>query len=161
MTKLPATERFFAPEISKVYLALALVNPASLTRSEITASTDVTDEIADLSGWNVSSGMISVPDLGSRFTKQIGGRTSVDASSITFYGDLGGDDIRKVLARGDRAHLIFCDQGDAAGLPADVYPVQVTTVGKLRSVGDEAFRLTVGFAITGVPFEDVVLPAAA
>ena len=161
MTVLPATERFFAPEISKVYVALAIANLLNVTRAEITASTDVTNEIADLSGWTVASGLIAVPDFGSRFTKQIGGRTNVDASTITFYGDLGGDDIRKVLARGDRVVVGFADQGDVATLPADWFPVEVTAVGKLRSVGDNAFRITVSFAPTGVPAEDVPLPALA
>jgi hypothetical protein len=157
-TPLPTSERFFAPEISRIYFVLTIANIASPTRAEINAGTDLTNEIADLSGWSVTTGMIATPGM-TRFTPQIPGRTSAEDSSITFYGDQGGDDVRTVLARGDRGYVIFCDGGDITGHLADVFPVQVRNVGKLRSLGDEGFRLTVGFAITRVPAEDVLLPA--
>lgn len=159
---LPATERFFAPEISKVYylptIAAADLEP---TRAEITAGTDLTNEIADLSGWTVTSAMINAPDLGRRFVSQIGGRTNVEASSLTFYADLGGDDVRAVLPRDTTGYIVFADQGDATGLPADVFPVKVTSVGKVRSTGEQAFQITITFAITRPPAEDIELPATA
>lgn len=156
-TLLPATERFFAPEISKVYFALTIADIAAPTRLEINAGTDLTEEIADLSGWSVTTGMIATPGM-SRFTKQIAGRTTAEDSSLTFYADQGGDDVRTILARGDRGFIIFCDGGDAVGNLADVFPVLVRNVGKVRTLADQASQLTVGFAITGVPAEDVVLP---
>ena len=161
MAALPSSERFFAPEISKVYFATALVNPGAYTRAEVTAATDITGEIAEISGFSVTSGMIDTPDLGSRFTSQIGGRTTVEASSITFYADLAGNDVREVLSRGTKGYLIFMDGGDVAAQKSDVYKVEVTALGKVRSVGDNAFQLTVSFAITKVPDEDVAIPAAA
>lgn len=161
MTAMPATKRFFQPEISKVYLALTVADyRTAILRPEIAAATDLTNEIADLSGFSVTSNLIDTPDLGNRFVSRIGGRTTTEDSSITFYADQGGDDVRKVLARGDKAFLIFCDGGDQVGYLADVFPVEVTSVGKVRSTGDQAFQLTVGFAITAVPGEDLELPAA-
>jgi hypothetical protein len=160
MAAIPTSERFFAPEISKVYFATTLAAPATYTRTEVTASQDLTKEIAEISGFSVSSGMIDTPDLGSRFTSQIGGRTSVEASSITFYADKAGDDVREVLPRGTKGFLIFMDGGDVATQKSDVYPVEVTSLGKVRSTGDNAFQLTANFAVTGVPFEDVAIPAA-
>lgn len=157
-TPLPATERFFAPEISKVYFALTIADIATPTRAEINAGTDLTEEIADISGWSVTTGTIPTPGM-SRFTKQIAGRTTAEDSSITFYADLGGDDIRTILARGDRGYVIFCDGGDVTGNLADVFPVVVKNVGKVRTMADQAHQLTVGFAISQVPAEDVVLPA--
>lgn len=168
MDRIASTERFFQPEISKVYW-LASVGGASPiaaasgipTRTELEAGLDITDEVADMAGFNVTSGFIAVPDLGRRFTRQIGGRTSADASSITFYGSLTGEDIRQVMHRLDRGVLVFADSGDAAGKPADAYPVEVSSVGKLRSVGDNAYRIQVGFAPSGIPVEDFELPAPA
>lgn len=162
MAALPATERFFAPEISKAYFLPAIAAATMIpTRAEIDAGTDLTDEIADLSGWAVSSGMINTPDLGHRFISQIGGRTSVEASTITFYASQDGNDVREVLPRGTTGFIVFADQGDAVGLPADVFPVQVTSLGKVRSTGDQAFQLTVSFAIRKPPAEDIALPAVA
>lgn len=160
-TKLPATERFFAPEISKVYFALTIAALPVLSRADITAAKDITDDIADLSGWNVTSNQINTPDLGNRFVGSITGRTSADNSTITFYGDLTGEDIRKILPRGTKGYLIFADGGDVEDYPSDIFPIEVASVGKLRSTGDQAHQLTVGFAIKKPPFEDVPLPASA
>lgn len=157
---LPESERFFSPEISRIYFALAIANILSPTRAEITAATDVTPEIAAIEGWNVQTGMIGLPGM-SRFTRQISGRTTAADSSLGFWMDRGGLDIRTVLARGDRGFVIFCDGGDEPGFLADVFPVEVRNVGKVRTLADQGAQLTVGFAITQVPAEDVVLPAAA
>lgn len=154
------TERFFSVEISKVYALTTLADlAAGATRPELEAGVDITNEIAAISGFSVTSGTIDVPDLGSRFTKKIGGRTTVEESSLTVYADLAGDDLRKTLPRGTKVYLVFCDQGDAVGLPYDIYECEVTSVGKVRSVDEQGFQLTIGFAITGVPAEDLVLPA--
>lgn len=161
MGALPATDRFFQPEISRVWFALTLADPANLARPDIAAATDLTDEIADLAGWNVTSNQINTPDLGHRFVSSITGRTSSDASSLTFYADIAGDDVRKVLPRGTKGFLIFADGGDVEDQPCDIFPVEVASVGKVRSTGDQAFQLTIGFAIKKPPFEDVPLPAAA
>jgi len=161
MQALPRSERFFAPEISKVLFAADLADPEAYTRVEAEASIDLTNEIADLSGFAVTSGMIDTPDMGSRFTSQIGGRTSAEASSITFYADKAGNDVRTVLSRGTTGFLIFMDGGDVPGQPSDIYAVQVSSVGKVRSVGDQAFQVTISFAITSEPAEDVDIPAAA
>lgn len=160
MAKLPATTRFFAPEISKCYY-LPAVAGAEPTRAEITSGTDLTDEIAALSGWTVTSAMINTPDLGHRFVSQIGGRTNAEQSSITFYADLDGDDVRAVLPRGTVGYILWADQGDTTGALADLFRIEVVSVGKVRSVGDQAFQITITFAITRVPVEDLALPATA
>lgn len=161
MPKINTTERFFQVGISRVYFALAIADKANITRAEITAAKDLTDEIAGITGFGVSSGTIDTPDLGNRFIKKIGGRINTDDSSLTFWADREGDDARKDLPRGTKGYLIFCDHGDAATLPADIFEVEVTSVGKVRSVDEQGFQLTVNFANTGVPAEDVALPAAA
>ena len=161
-TPIPTSERFFAPEISKV-LFLTTIAAANLaaTRPELTAGTDLTDEIADLAGWNVSSGTIDTPDLGSRFTKQIGGRLTVEASSLTVYASRDGVDAREVLPRDTVGYLVFMDGGDVPTEPMDVFPVKVTSVGKVRSTGDQAGQLTINFSMPAVPAEDLPIPAAA
>ena len=41
----------------------------------------------------------------------------------------------------------------------DVYPVEVAAGGKARSTGDQALQVTIDYAITGPPAEDVAIPA--
>lgn len=160
-TPLPVAERFFAPEISKVYWVPTIADINAPTRAELDAGTDLTGEIADIAGFIATSGLINTPDYASRFVSQIGGRLTVDQSSITFYASRTGEDIRTILARGERGNLVFCDQGDEEDLPADVFPVQVTSMGKVRTTADQAHQITAGFAPTRPPAEDVPLPAAA
>lgn len=161
MPALPTSQRFFAPEITKVYwLPAVAASNLTPTRAEITAGTDLSGEIADIQGWVVEGGAIPTPDLGSRFIASIPGRTSVQDSSLTLYADEAGVDVRTVLAQGDNGFILFADGGDVAGRPADVFPVRVNSVGKMRSTGDQASQITVRFNITAEPATDVDLPAA-
>jgi hypothetical protein len=161
-TPAPTANRFFHVGETVVYYlpSIAAANRTP-TRAEINAGTELTDEIADLSGWTIQGGEIETPDLGSKFNGKIPGRTSVDDSSFTFYADNRGVDVRSVLPRGTSGFIVICDGGDVAGALADVFPARVRSVGKVRSVGDEAGRLTIPFSITKEPAENVALPAAA
>jgi hypothetical protein len=159
-TPAPTTTRFFHVGETVVYYlpAIAAANLVP-TRAEIDAGTDLSDEIADISGWMLQGAEIETPDLGSKFNKKIPGRTSVDDSSLTFYADQRGVDVRSVLPRGTNGFIVFADGGDVTGALADVFPIRVRSVGKVRSVGDEAGRLTTSFSVTKQPAEDVALPA--
>lgn len=160
-TKLKVTDRFFQPEISKVYFLPAIASADAIpTRAEINAGTDLTAEIAGLSGFSVTSNTIDTPDLASRFTRQIPGRTTTEKSSITFWASKDGDDVRKVLVRGAKGYVMFCDGGDVPGQPADVFPVEVLSQGKQRGVGDTGFQITVDFSVPRIPAENVAIPAA-
>lgn len=161
MAVLPQTTRFFGAGTTEcLYLpAVAAANGAP-TRAEMTAGTVLTAEIADWSGWTVSGAEIVTPDLGSTFDSKIPGKTSIDDSSITFHGDIGGADVRDVLPRGTGGFIMIMDGGDVPARPADVFPTRVRSVGKLRPVdGGSNFRLTISFSITREPFEDIAIPA--
>jgi len=157
---LPTADRFFAAGITDV-LFVPVIDDDNLVPStaELGAAVDLGGEVADWSGWSVQSGTIDTPDLKSRFTSQIGGRTTAPASSITFYGDPGGDDVRQVLPRNTKGYILIADGGLIAGGLADVFPVTVLAVPKQRSVGDNAFQLLVNFSITREPAEDITIPA--
>lgn len=157
---LTASTRYFDPEITRIYFVPTISNIASPTRSELNAGTDLSGEVAEISGFTVTSEQIATPDLGSRFTSQIGGRTTAEDSSLTFYSDLEGVDARTVLGRETDGYIVFLDGGDVEANKMDIYPITVISVGKMRSVGDEAARLQVQFSITSEPSEDIAVPAA-
>lgn len=161
MPALNKSTRFFQPEVSRVHFLPTIAATTLIpTRAEITAGTNVTAEIADLSGWQVRADMIATPDLASRFVSQIAGRTKAEQSSITYYADKTGDDIRTVNPRGQTGYIVFMDGGDVPTTgKMDVYPVEVAAVGKARSTGDQALQVTIDYAITGPPAEDVAIPA--
>ena len=158
-TKIAKTTRYFDPEVSKVYFLTTIAASTFIpTRTEITAGKDLTDEIADLNGWVVGSDQLDTPDMGSRFPKKIGGMLTVDDSSLTFYADEAGDDIRSVLPRQTRGFIVFCDGGDVEDNKADCFPVEVLSNSQQRSLSDAARRM-VQFSITDRPAESFALPA--
>ncbi len=160
-TPLPQTVRYTNFDLTKI-LFLPAVSSAALTptRAEINAGTDLTPEIADMSGWSVTSGEIDAPDLGSDFTSKTPGRTSADDSSLTFYADKTGNDVRNVLSRGVTGFIAIMDGGDVDGQDMDVFPVRVRSAAKTRSVGEENAKIQVAFSITRKPAIDVAIPAA-
>lgn len=158
-TPLPATTRYFQPGVSKYYFLPSCANINSPTRVEINAGDDLSAEIAEVSGWMVSSNQIATPDMGTRFESKIPGKTTADDSSITFYGSKDGDDVRAVLPRDTDGFMMICDGGDVPTQPADIFPVTVSSVGKVRTINEQGFQLTISFSITGEPAEDVTIPA--
>jgi hypothetical protein len=158
-TPITAETRYFNPETTKVYWCPTIANKAAPTRSELNAGTDVSKAIADVNGWMVASEMIDTPDMGSRFTGKIPGRISADNSSITFYADRAGIDARGVMARDATGYMVWLDGGDVAGRKMDIYPCTVSSHGKTRSVGNDPARITIQYAITSEPAENVTIPA--
>jgi len=160
--KIKATQRFFAPEITKIYWLATVANLATgPTRAELTAALDLTDEVADISGWSTTSSTIDTPDLGTRFTGKVGGRTSAGDSSITFHGSRDGDDIRQDLSEDLPGFIWIADGGDVEDFLADLFPVSVLSIGKLRAVDGKNFQITVPFSISRKPVENLKIPALA
>jgi len=159
MATLAATTRYFNAGTAKIHFLPTIAAATKVpTRLEINAGTDLTNEIADLSGWLITSGTIATPDLGSDFEENMPGKIKVDESSLTFYADIGGADVRTVLPRLTNGFILVADGGDAGGRKADVFPIRVGSVGKIRSIGEDAARLTITFGITDKPAENITLP---
>lgn len=164
-TPLPNSTRYFHRGASKVYFLPAVVGydpddpqAAAVTRAEIDAGTDLTKQVASLSGFTVSSAQLPTPDWASRFTSQIPGEITAEESSLTFWADKTGDDVRAVQPRDTEGFLLFCDGGDVTASLADLFPIRVSSVGKVRG-GDTGNQLTVSYSITSEPAEDVSIPA--
>src|SRR5690606_36007743 len=102
-----------------LYWVPAIANKQEPTRNELNAGTDLSRAIADVNGWMVSSEMIDVPDMGSRFVSKIPGRISANDSSVTYYMDRGGVDARAVMPRDAEGFMVWLDGGDVAGRKMD------------------------------------------
>lgn len=158
-TPITPASRFFRPGITKCLWIPTIANISAPTRSEINAGDDLSKDVADIAGWMVSGAKIDTPDLNSRFVSNIPGLTSADESSITFYAGDDGVDVRDLMPRDTDGNIAWLDGGDVAGRLMDVFPVRVLSVGKTRSMGSEAARLVIQYAVTSEPAEDVVIPA--
>lgn len=158
-TDISASTRYINKGVTRFIWCDTIATPSAPTRSEINAGTDLSNEIMEIDGWVVQSESVETPDLGHIFTGSITGSTSADDSSVTMYNDLGGTDVRDVLARGDNGFMLIMDGGDVAGRTMDVFPCRVGSLGKNRSVDDDPASSVINFNITSEPSEDVTIPA--
>lgn len=153
----PST-RYYDVGKTKVYFLPSVSNPASPTRTEMNAGTDLSPEIEALAGWSVTGVQIQTPDFSNRFTAQIAGRIDAAASSLTFYASSNSNDVRSLLPRDTAGYILWLDGGDVTGHKMDVYPVTVTSVSKMRDTTTNAARIMITFSITAAPSENVAIP---
>lgn len=159
-TPISSSERYINPETTVVLWVPTIADKTAPTRSELNAGTNLVSEVSASEGWQITSEQVPTPDLGTLFTGSIPGRTSVGDSSLTMYADLAGEDARTLMARNTAGYIVWMDGGDVTGRTMDVFPVRVSSVGKVRSVeGSEAATLSIMYSITSVPAEDVAIPA--
>lgn len=158
-TAVAASVRFTARGLTKCYWVATIANKSAPTRSELNAGTDLSPQLADASGWSVSSEMIPTPDLATRYTSTIPGSITAEDSSLTLYMSKDGVDSRTLMARDAVGYIVWLDGGDTASYKADVYPVTVSSVSKQRSVsGEDPDTLVFSYAITAQPAENVTVP---
>jgi len=157
-TPLVASERISAlGGLEIVYVPTIAASNGVPTRTEINAGTDLTGEVAEWAGFTTTATTIDTPDLTS-FVGKLPGRTEAEDSSISLYADRAGDDARDLLARGTTGFIIFMDDGDTPGSLMDIYPIQVNTLAKERSM-DNATLIRADVSMVSVPVENVVIPA--
>lgn len=160
-TPINRTRRFISPEVTRFYWLDTVADINAPTRAELDAGQDMTDEIADATGWEVAADRVAVPDLGTRFTGRISGRVNPGDAQIAFYASEDTEDIRDVLARGDKGFVFIADGGDVEGQKARMFEVEVSAVTPTVDVGGtEAARVMVDFSIIAVS-EEVTVPGAA
>lgn len=155
LTPLDPTKRFIPQGVSKYYWVPTIVATTGIpTRTELDAGTDLTGEVAVITGFSTTGGQVDVPDALSRFTKRVPGSITADDSSITFYGtkDPTGEDVRALLTRDQTGYIVIMDAGDVTGALAESFPVTVTSVSKVREITG-AFQVVVSFSITAEPVE--------
>lgn len=158
-TPLATAERFSAlGGLEIIFIPVIVATNGIPTRAEINAGTDLTTEIKEWEGFTTTSATIETPDL-TRFVGKIPGRIESEDSSLTMYLDRGADDARDVLPRDTLGYLAFMDSGDTPADKMDIFPIQVNTFAKVRSM-DDATVGRVDVSMTRIPLEDVTIPAA-
>lgn len=155
--------KFFRRGISKVHFLPAVSDtsaPISPTRAEITAGEDLSPFLNEMNGFQLSNSPIPTPVLANRYTTQITGEDTTPDSSITFLDDDTATDVRAALEKDTAGFLVLMPYGDVPTKRCEVWPVTVTGANDQWSTGNDPARFVVGFAVTGVPEQNGVVPAA-
>lgn len=158
-TPMAATSRYFRPGVTKIYIVDDIADIDSPTRAELDAGTDVSGEVMEIEGFQVTSNTLDTPDFGSRFTSKIPSDVVADDSALMTYADSTSVDIRTVVTRDQNTFVVIMDEGDEESLLMDVFPARVSATPKLRARSDPA-QIRVQFTITSEPAENVAIPAA-
>jgi len=158
---MPTATRFFQPGIVAIlWFDDIVAETLTPTAEEIAAAMNLTNEVDDIAGWATSTAFIETKDAGTRLRPQLAGAVTFEGSSITFNGSRDGQDARTVFERGQSGFVMFADAGLATGRPGEVFPAEVGSVVKLRSLDNAPFKIRVDFGITAVP-RDIVIPTLA
>lgn len=153
--------RFFRRGVTKFHFLPAVANTSAPSRAEITAGTDLSSSIAEISGFQFTNAPIATPDLDDTFTSQIEGEDTADNSSLTFYDLDNSTTIRTALAKGTEGYILIMTYGDVEAKRAEVWPVKTLGVNDQFTMNADAAKFMVPFAITDRPTQDAVVPAAA
>ena|SRR2546425_6666409 len=154
-----ASTRYTSRGTTAVYWVVTIASPASPTRSELNAGTNLATQIADAKGWSVKTNMIDAPDMSTRYTPTIPGAISADDSSLTMYMSKNGVDARALMPQDAVGFIVWLDGGDVASNKMDVFPVTVASHSKQRNAdGGSADTLMISYAITALPSLNVAVP---
>lgn len=160
-TPIAQVARYWPVGTTKWLFATSVANYLSPgpTRAEINAATDISGEVAEVSGFTVTSNQIDTPDVNSRFRSKIPGPIEAEDSSLVIYADPSGADARALFPRDTVGYVIRMDGGDVAGRKMSTFPVKVASQNKLMGTDEEAARIEIAFTITRIPAEDLTIPA--
>ena len=160
MANIPTATRFFQVGVVDIlFLPTIAATNYTPTSAEITAGTNLSSEVDDISGWSYSTTFIETKDAKSRIRPKLSGPVSLDDSSITFNGSSAGPttDARSVFTLNQSGFILFADAGLGTGKAGEVFPVTVGSIVKVRNLADASFKIRVDFGVTNVP-KDVTLP---
>lgn len=159
MANIPAATRFYQPGLIKIlFLPTIAASTYVPTTGEITGGTDLTAEVDDITGWSYSTTFIETRDAASRIRPKLAGPVTLEDSSITFNGSTSkATDARSVFTVNQTGFILMADAGLGTGKDAEVFPITVGSVVKVRSLDNTNFKVRVDFGVTNVP-KDVVLP---
>lgn len=152
--------RFFRRGKSKIYIVPSVAGD-SPTSAELAAGTDISGDVAGISGFGLTNTPIVTPDLGTAFNSQIEGEDAAEDCSLTFYDDDGVGVLRDLLAKGTECVVILMPYGKIATKRCEKWPVKSTGFNDTWSMDAAAAQAVCTFAVREAPVQDGVVPAPA
>jgi len=145
--------KFFRRGKSKIYFCPTVAGASTVTAAELSAGQDLSLSIAEIGGFHLTNSPIPTPNLAESFTSQIEGEDTTSDSSLTFYDDDASTTIRTALAKGTLGKIVLLPYGNTTTKRAEIWTVKSTGVNDEWTVGNEAARFVVTFAISVAPVQ--------
>lgn len=158
-TALGATVRYIPTGTRQYVWVATIADPSAPTSSEITAGTDLTGEIAKVSGFVATANTVDVPDAKNLFTAKVPGRSTADNSSLELYVSSTSTDARSLLTAGLNGFIVIFPEGIHTSNKMDVWPVRINSASKPNDI-EVGATLMVEFSVTSAPHENLAIPSA-
>lgn len=159
--------RYTPDELERWLFVETIADPAEPSPTELGTGVNLRPGIASISGFTFTVSTVEAPDMDSRFTKTVAGRSSVEASSMEFYAGDDEDDpeveIRAALPRNANGFIVRVPPVEGAQAPltagtdCEVWPVEVTGNNRNTSAPGEVAKVTVTYSHPDVPRQDAVI----
>ena len=134
------------------------------TLAELNAASvvDLTDEIAAMGNWGVTSAAVDKPNLKSRFVPNVPGLITIDGPTLSVYLSQTDDvaDVRSILPRDTPGQIVKFPEGAIEGYTCDIFDVTVASISKPTALGGTVAVAEITFTVTAEPAENVVVPSA-
>ena len=155
--------RFMQMGTERFYWLLTIASyTTALTVAEVTAGTEVTGQMAELTGFSFDNTPIDTPDMSTALITKIPGEDSIADCSLTFYEDKLANPIKTALSKGTIGYVVIFGYGVAGANPAiadkaDIWPVQVSSNSRQYAAGAAASKYLVKLAPRLAPAVDRAL----
>lgn len=153
---------FYRRGITRVFAVPTLTLTAP-TAIQVNAGTEVTEAVADITGFTFQNSPIATPKLSTTFTTSIAGEDTAEEPQLTFYEDDDTNPLQATFAKGTITHLVFFYKGTAGATPAaadevEIWPVQSTGPSREYSMDNTAAKWMARFTPTDPPvFDDALV----
>jgi len=156
--------RFFRRGKSKAFWVVTLSSLTSPSAAQINAGINVTQPVADISGFEFSNSPIATPDMSTSFTTTIPGEDTAQEPQLMFYEDDTTNTLQATLAKGSTGHVVLFYKGTVGGTPAsgdraEIWKVISTGPYREYSMGNDPARWGARFTPTDPPTFDALLVA--
>ena len=154
------TDRYIRRGTARAYWATTIANPAAPTVAEITAGTDLTRDLEQLTNFTPTVETISYNVASSPFTRQTPGRLSAAPQLLTFYENRIDNNAaeRAALAQGAAGYVVLCPDGEPSpGDRVEVWPARAGGPANIWSGDTTAARWQCQIFPTGTPTTNGVI----
>jgi hypothetical protein len=138
---------YVAQGVRRFYWATTVANPAAPTRAEMTASTDLSQNITAISGWAQEQGFADRSVLGSAIIGKIAATIKLSDSSLSFEAGANSVDARALFTLGAVGYMFVLNEGDIAGQKMNVFKAGVGAVSPQQQMGDTEAQVDVSFGL--------------
>ncbi len=152
--------RYFRRATTKIYFIPTLAQASAPTQAEARLGTDLSPQVAEISGFAFANSPIDVPDFVSAFVKNIPGEDKGEKSSITFYEDnVSNPFFTTTLAKGVSGYVALYPYGvtgtqPTTGNKVEIWPITVASTVRQWSAGNDAAKYMVDFTLSDVPYQN-------